>query len=221
MERREQPPTGKDMRMTEDKDYFDSVSKQWDEMRRSFFSDALRDKALAIAGVERGARAADIGAGTGFFTEALVSRGVSVIAVDQSEGMLQEMRRKFAGVEGIEYRVGDAEHLPIPNEEVGHVLANMYLHHVERPGAAIAEMARILAPGGTLVITDLDEHEFEFLKTEQHDRWMGFKREHVARWLEEAGLREVTVVCAAEDCCTQSPDGNTIAISIFIASGRK
>jgi ubiquinone/menaquinone biosynthesis C-methylase UbiE len=55
----------------------------------------------------------------------------------------------------------------------------MLLHHVENPKVAIKEMVRILKPGGMIVITDLDEHKFEFLKTEQHDRWMGFKREDV------------------------------------------
>ena len=54
-------------------------------------------------------------------------------------------------------------------------------------------MVRILKPGGELVITDMDEHEFKFLKEEHHDRWMGFKREDVRRWFEEAGLKNVIV----------------------------
>ncbi|MGH7463173.1 MAG: class I SAM-dependent methyltransferase, partial [Longimicrobiales bacterium] len=100
--------------------------------------------------------------------------------------------------------------------------ANMYLHHVESPSGAIREMARILKPSGKLVITDLDEHTFEFLRTEHHDRWMGFKREDVERWFVEAGLQGVEVegvddVCRAESCC-----GDQFAnISIFVACGRK
>jgi ubiquinone/menaquinone biosynthesis C-methylase UbiE len=63
---------------------------------------------------------------------------------------------------------------------VDYVFANMYLHHVEQPVAAIREMARILKARGKLV--DLDEHNFESLRTEQHDRWPGFYREEVRQW---------------------------------------
>jgi len=102
------------------------------------------------------------------------------------------------------------------------VFANMYLHHVENPPVAIKEMARILKLGGMLVVTDLDEHNFEFLKTEQHDRWMGFKREDVNCWFVEAGLKEAMVDCVGENCCAQSSCGGDYAsVSIFVASGKK
>lgn len=204
------------------KDYFDQVAHQWDSMRQTFFSDRVREKAYAVAGAQEGNVAADIGAGTGFITEGLIQRGLRVIAVDQSEAMLATMRERFAGVEGIDYRVGEANTLPIPNQSVAYVFANMYLHHVEEPLQAIQEMVRTLRPGGRLVITDLDEHQFEFLKTEQHDRWMGFKRENVERWFLDAGLKNVTVDCVGEDCCAQSACGTEYAsVSIFVACGEK
>ncbi len=208
--------------LQDSKDYFDQVAGKWDEVRAGLFSEAVREKALAVAGVQAGQVAADIGAGTGFITEGLLHSGLRVIAVDQSEAMLAEMRRKFAGVEGIDYRLGEAEHLPIPDEAVDYAFASMYLHHVERPPEAIQEMVRILKPGGQLVITDLDEHEFEFLRREHHDRWMGFKREHVKHWFLAAGLKNVVVDCAGEDCCAQSSGGDEMAsVSIFVASGEK
>lgn len=71
------------------------------------------------------------------------------------------------------------ESLPIADEAVDYVFANMYLHHVESPPEAIKEMARILKPEGRLIIADLDVHAFQFLKDEHHDRWMGFKREDI------------------------------------------
>jgi ubiquinone/menaquinone biosynthesis C-methylase UbiE len=204
------------------KQYFDEVAHRWDTMRASFFSEDMRGKALAIAGLQKGKIAADIGAGTGFITEGLVHRGLQVIAVDQSEAMLETMRKKFGSAEDIEYRIGEAEKLPISDTSVDYVFANMYLHHVGSPSQAILEMVRILKPGGMLVITDLDEHHFEFLRVEQHDRWMGFKREDVRRWLTEAGLKNVTVDCVGEDCCAQSSCGSEFAsVSIFVASGEK
>lgn len=206
----------------DDKEYFDEVATKWDKMREGFFSEAVREKALAIAGVQSGRLAADIGAGTGFITEGLIQKGLKVIAVDQSIEMLQEMRRKFAHLEGIDYRAGEAEDLPIPDETVDYVFANMYLHHVESPQKAIKEMVRILVPGGRIVITDLDEHNFGFLKIEHHDQWMGFKRVDIKGWLTEAGMENIRADCVGEDCCAQSNCGGGHArVSIFIASGEK
>jgi ubiquinone/menaquinone biosynthesis C-methylase UbiE len=204
------------------KDYFDQVATQWDGMRKVFFSDAVRQKAMSVAEVEAGRLAADIGAGSGFITEGLVLKGVKVIAVDQSEAMLGEMQRKFSDLDSIEYRLGQAEALPVADEAVDYVFANMYLHHVAFPPDAIGEMVRILKPRGKLVITDLDEHTFEFLRTEQYDHWLGFKRADIERWLTEAGLHSVTTDCVGEDCCAQSECGEEpAAVSIFVAHGQK
>ena len=204
------------------KQYFGEVACQWDEMRESFFSEAVREKAISLAGAESGELAADIGAGTGFITEGLMQKGLRVIAVDQSEAMLKEMGTKFQGVDTIDYRLGEAENLPIEDKVVDYVFANMYLHHVENPPVAIKEMARTLKLDGMLVITDLDEHNFDFLKREHHDRWMGFKREDVQRWFIAAGLKEAMVDCVGEDCCAPSSCGDKYAsVSIFLASGKK
>lgn len=204
------------------KKYFDKVARQWDEMRKGFFSEEVREKAFSVAGVEAGKIAADIGAGTGFVTEGLIQKGLQVLAVDQSRVMLKEMRKRFSDVEGIEYLEGESEKLPIPDESVDYAFANMYLHHVESPLRSIKEMLRILKPGGKLIITDMDKHSFEFLKREHHDRWMGFDRGDVRRWFEEAGLKNVVVNCAEEACCAQSDSGEGIAsVSVFVASGEK
>jgi ubiquinone/menaquinone biosynthesis C-methylase UbiE len=204
------------------KNYFDSVATNWDSMRQGFFGENLRKKAFEVAQIQQGKIAADIGAGTGFLTEGLIQRGLRVIAVDRSKAMLEVLKSKLPPSAQIDCRTGEAENLPIGDNHVDYVFANMYLHHVVNPHVAIKEMVRILKPGGMLVITDMDEHSFAFLKAEHHDRWMGFKRKDVHRWLEEADLKEIRVICADEQCCAESDCGNQQAqVSIFIASGTK
>lgn len=204
------------------KGYFDDVAEQWDEMQKSFFSDRVRDKAFAAADVEPGKLAADIGAGTGFITRGLIDRGLKVIAVDQSASMLDEMRADLSGESGIDYRVGQAEKLPIADNEVDYVFANMFLHHVENPEMAVQEMVRILKPAGRLVITDMNSHTFEFLRSEQHDRWLGFMHDEIRNWFENAGLESIEVEDAEEKCSGSSTGSDEFAeIEMFLARGTK
>lgn len=88
------------------KTYFNQVADQWDNMRQDFFSETVREKAYKTAGIEPGNTAADLGAGTGFITEGLLKKGLKVIAVDQSQAMLDQMKIKFARYETAEYRLG-------------------------------------------------------------------------------------------------------------------
>lgn len=206
----------------ENTQYFDAIAGQWDSMRSQLFSDEVRESALKLADVQAGRTAADIGAGTGFLTEGLLRNGLHVIAVDHSSEMLLRLRRKFVDTGRLRVRQGESELLPIDDGSVDYVFANMYLHHVESPGDAIREMARILRPSGTMVITDADEHTHEFLRVEHHDRWLGFKHDDVRRWFLEAGLKDVAVQGIGQKCrATSNARGETTAIRIFAASGHK
>lgn len=200
--------------------YFDDVAPEWEKMRAAFFPDAVREKAVAAASLPPRAAVLDVGAGSGFVSAALVAAGHEVVAVDASPAMVEELRRRFGG--RVAAREADAQALPFPDASFDGVFANMCLHHVEDPALAVREMARVLRPGGRLVVTDLDEHEHEFLRTEHHDRWMGFARPTVAAWLRDAGLEDVAVVDAGERCSADSSCGSDKAsISIFLASGRR
>jgi ubiquinone/menaquinone biosynthesis C-methylase UbiE len=203
-------------------EYFERVAPEWDSMRRGFFSDAVREAAMDALDVKPGRRAADIGAGTGFVSDGLLRRGLHTIAIDESPAMLDEMRKTFGGRHDLELLRVDSARLPLPDRSVDYVFANMYLHHVESPREAIAEMARILAPDGRLAITDLDAHDFDFLRTEHYDRWLGFDRRQVESWLLEAALVDTDVSPVGSTCDAVSEEGTVAAsITIFLATARR
>jgi ubiquinone/menaquinone biosynthesis C-methylase UbiE len=200
--------------------YFDRVARRWDSMRSGFFSEVVRERALDALGVAPGELAADLGAGTGFMTDELLARGLDVIAVDESEAMLAQLRDNFPGA-SVECRLGDASALPLADASVDHAVANMYLHHVAHPAASIAEMARVVRPGGGIAVTDLQEHEFEFLRTEHHDRWLGFALSDLEAWFEAAGLDEIQVGPLGTTCDATSSGGKVPAsINIVLACAR-
>ena len=205
--------------MSSSKNYFDTLGADWDRMRESFFSARVRERAFQVAEIEPGHVAVDLGAGTGFITGGLLGRGLRAIAVDQSPTMLEALRAKFPDDGSLDCRTGDAEQLPVESASVDYCFANMCLHHVDRPPQAVREMARILKPGGKIVITDLDSHDHAFLLTEHHDRWMGFDRAQIRDWFRDAGLQDVDVGGIDETCCTASHGGEGAAISIFVSVG--
>src|ERR1019366_8558615 len=106
---------------------------------------------------------ADLGAGDGTFALLLAQRATKVIAVDSSEKMI-EFGREQAGrhnIENVEFRLGDMEELPIEDAQVDLVFFSQSLHHALHPDRAVQEAARILRPGGRIVILDLAKHRFE------------------------------------------------------------
>ncbi|MBA2302523.1 MAG: methyltransferase domain-containing protein [Acidobacteria bacterium] len=206
--------------MNDTREYFNDVASRWDSMRRQFFGEGVRQAAMAAAGIEPGMTVADVGTGTGFLAEAAIEVGARVIGVDLSEGMLAQVTARLAG-KPFEPRQSEPTSLPLLEGEADAVIANMFLHHAEDPPATIREMARALKPGGRLVITDADMHTHEWLRTEQHDRWLGFDRGEIARWFSAAGLEGVTVADTQEVCSPTSECGTKAAITIFLARGQK
>lgn len=152
----------------------------------------------------------------------LIEKPATIIAIDQSREMLSQMKIKMRDSSRIDYRVGNANHLPVRDNIVDFALANMYLHHVDNPQKALGEIYRILNSGGTLILTDLESHKFKFLMDEHHDKWLGFKHKEIRDWLKGIGFINVSVSPLEEYCCSTSVSKNKHAkISIFLATGQK
>jgi ubiquinone/menaquinone biosynthesis C-methylase UbiE len=146
---------------------------------------------------------ADLGAGEGTFSQLLARRSKKVIAVDNSEKMV-EYGRELAlkhGVKNLEYRKGDIEEVPIKDATVDLAFFSQALHHAQHPERAVAEAARILKPGGRIVVLDLLRHSYEEARELYADLWLGFTEVEVTRFLRQAGFKniETSVVHSEED----------------------
>jgi len=138
---------------------------------------------------------ADLGAGEGTFSQLLAQRAELVIAVDNSEKMVEFGSRvaKENGYENLEYRLGGIEEPPIEDESVDLAFFSQSLHHAEKPAEAVAAAHRILKPGGRIVILDLLKHQFEEARELYADHWLGFSELDISRFLNEQKFQDIDI----------------------------
>jgi ubiquinone/menaquinone biosynthesis C-methylase UbiE len=207
--------------------YFAAVASCWERMREDFFDETVADSIMKASDVRPGITLVDVGCGTGFLTRqaAMQMQGKgSLVGVDLSSSMLEKAREnlnRLALLTSVEFRVGDAEKIPVQDDFADAVVGNMILHHCPRPKRAISEMTRIAKDGGRIAIADLEKHNERWLREEMADRWLGFDLAKVKKWLEDAGLDKVKVQLARTKCCGISLRGRKAEIGIFVASGSK
>jgi ArsR family transcriptional regulator len=181
-------------RAARSRSFFEAVGPEWDALRKVWNDDALRARALARV-LPRDLVVADVGTGSGTLALELAAAGMRVIAVDHSKAMLEATRRKLAetGTTGVELRQGEAEALPLVDGEVDAAFAHLVLQYLPAPGRALAELARVVRPGGAVVVVDFVRHDREWMRQELGVVWLGFEPEEVAGWLADAGLVQVRV----------------------------
>ncbi len=198
------------------KSWFDSVAPEWDSLRRLFNDDIHRARAVAKL-VPPDLCVADIGTGTGVLAKELAAAGLRVIAVDHSRKMLEAARAKLeaAGIESVELRQGDAGKLPIGDGDVQAAFAHMVLHYLPSPAEAVREMARVVAPGGRIVVVDFVQHDREWMRERLGVLWQGFPLDTVREWFDGADLVDL-------DIEVDEPGGKGHDIpATFIAAARK
>ncbi len=194
-------------------EFFDAHARQWDALSREVLPLVDYHEAL-LATIPVSKRLLEVGVGTGILLTALRGRAAEVIGVDHSPAMLEQARARVAGegLSGIDLRLGEMSHLPLPDGAVGVAVLNMVLHHAPQPPAVLAELARVLAAGGVLVIADLLRHEQESVRERMADQWLGFEPAELAGWLTAAGF---------EPGAPQTVAGRGEELPVFIMMARR
>lgn len=200
-------------RRTASQEFFASAAGQWDRLRDELFGAGFYLKAL-LALLDRRWRVGDLGCGTGQIAAAVAPNVAEVVAVDASVEMLAAARKRLREVGNVELRRGDLEALPIDDSVLDVALVVLVLHHLADPASAVREAARVLKPGGTLLVVDMLPHGHEEYKQQMGHVWLGFGEDQVRGWLDLAGLGDIRIRALP-------PAANVKGPGLFVATGKK
>lgn len=207
------------LRDAETDGFFDSIGSLWDQLRIEAFGEVFHLEALTALLPDHWV-VADLGTGTGYLLEVLASHFQRVIAVDASPRMLQiaRARPELKKARHVQFREGSLADLPIESNEVDLAIAALVLHHVERPEAALAELARCVKPGGRAMIIEQEAHQHATFHERMGDHWWGFEPGKLSRWLRRAGFDDVQT----HKLTTARPTGRSVreVPGLFVATAR-
>jgi ubiquinone/menaquinone biosynthesis C-methylase UbiE len=196
--------------------YFQAHAKEWDTIRALHVAEASVEAAIAAAldGEPLGF-VIDLGTGTGRMLELLAARYRRGLGIDRSPAMLAYARAKLerARLAHAQVRQGDIYDLPLGDGGADVVLMHQVMHFLGDPPQAIREAARVLRPGGRLLIVDFAPHELEYLRDQFAHERLGFSAAQVAQWLGDCGLDLVE----HRDLAPPAP-GAQLTVSIWLAS---
>ena len=172
-------------------EYFRRNAANWDRIRSLHIDEREVEGVLRDLFPAKGVKdLLDIGTGTGRMLEVFADRIKSGHGIDLSRDMLAVARANLehAGVRHCSLRHGDLYQLPYPLHSFDVVTVHQVLHFMDEPGRAIAEAARVLRPGGVLLLVDFAPHTREEFRSDYSHRRLGFSEAEVAVWFDAAGL---------------------------------
>lgn len=181
-------------RRTKSQEFFSSAAGQWAQLREELFGRRFDLHAL-LPLLDPAWTVADLGCGTGQLAAAMAPFVRHLVAVDDSDAMLEAAEGRLARFANVELRRGSIESLPVDDETLDVALLVLVLHHLPEPVRSLRQAVRTLKPGGRLLVVDMLSHDHEEYRQQMGHVWLGFEEEQVLGWLEAAGL-EAGRLCA-------------------------
>jgi ubiquinone/menaquinone biosynthesis C-methylase UbiE/DNA-binding transcriptional ArsR family regulator len=200
-------------RRSKSEEFFASASGQWDHLRGEMFGDRFQLHAM-LALLDPTLTVGDLGCGTGQVSELLAPHVARVVAVDGSTDMVQAARKRLKGLHQVDVRRGDMEALPIDEGQLDVAMTALVLHHVPEPARALAEMHRVVKPGGRVLIVDMLPHDRVEYQQQMGHVWLGFSEKTMKKLLEGAGFEGVVITPLPADEAAKGP-------SLFAAVARR
>ena len=193
--------------------WFAAHADDWDRERSAYVAEtAVEAAVMAALGPAPLGDLLDIGTGTGRMIELLGPRATTALGIDRSPEMLRLARGRIeaAGLSHGAVRRGDMYALPPADGSIDTVIIHQVLHFADDPAAVIAEAARVLAPGGRLLVIDFMPHGREELRSQQRHLRLGFADEQMLEWMAAAGL--------AGRVAARLPDPHAIGVTLWLGS---
>lgn len=159
----------------------------------------------------------DLGAGDGAMAQLVAPRARSVTLLDRNDKMLQAARARLAKVKNTTVRSGDVHELPFTDASFDHVLLFNLLTQATTPGRVVAEVSRVLRPGGTVTVITLGAHDHLDITASYGDIHAGFSPPRLKRLLQKAGL----AVDSCDVACREKRAPHFEVITAFAREAKK
>jgi ubiquinone/menaquinone biosynthesis C-methylase UbiE/DNA-binding transcriptional ArsR family regulator len=200
-------------------DYFKANAPDWQRLRSLHVPEVDVEQAIVrLLGQERLDAVLDAGTGTGRILELLAPHIGRGVGIDSSPDMLAIARDRLAriGAGHCQVRLGDVYRLPLANGSFDAVIFHQVLHYLDDPQAALREAARVLRPGGRILIADFAPHSLEFLRTEHAHRRLGFADREVQGWFQAIGLKPL-----AAEALAPRGDVEKLTVMVWLARAQE
>ncbi len=189
--------------------YFAGHAEHWDAVRSLHVAEsAVEARMRAMLGTALG-RLVDIGTGTGRMIELFAGAALHSIGIDRSPEMLRLARAKLDGRPACELRQADVAALPLADGSADTILIHQVLHYLPAPETALTEAARLLGPGGRVLIVDFASHDREELRTQDAHARLGFSDAQIAGWLNAAGVSLTQI---------ETLDGGALTVKLWLGA---
>lgn len=199
-------------RRTRSEAFFASTGAEWDAVRTTMFG-ARADLIATFALLDPTLVVGDLGCGTGELSAALAPHVAHVHAIDASPVMLAAARARVVRADNVTLASGTLEALPLPNASLDVAILLLVLHHVADPARALAEVRRVLRPGGRVLVVDMRAHAHEEYRQQMGHVWLGFEAAAVQTLLDRAGFTGMHYVALPVDPAATGP-------ALFTATAR-